>query len=77
MSICESICGLVTECLKNTAMFLYKQPVVKNAVMNTMIMYDNYCESQETVELTAGAEPELDLDDLLAELEGDEDLKFD
>lgn len=76
MSICNSICELVTDCFKQSALFLYKQPIVKNAVTSLFVMYDNYCENQEeTVELTT-AETDSELDDLLAELECDEDLKF-
>ena len=78
MSICNSICELVTDCLKQSVMFLYKQPVVKSTVMSLCVMYDNYYNPEETVELLAGGEmeePEIDLDDLLAELEC-EDLKF-
>ena len=77
MSICNKVGELITECFKQSAMFLYKQPVVKNTVMSLCVMYDNYYNPEETVELLAGGEmeePDFDLDDLLAGLECDLDL---
>ena len=74
-----SCCDTVKDCFKQVAMCLYSQPIVKSTVMSLFLMYDNYCESQETVELIAEgemAEPEFDLDDLLSELEGEENLKL-
>ena len=70
MSICNKLGELVTDCFKQSAMFLYKQPIIKDTVMSLCIMYDNYYNQEEP----ETDEEELDLDDLLAGLENDDDL---
>lgn len=78
MSICNSICKATKDCLLKTALCLYKQPYIKDAVNYALIKYDEYCESSEsnTVELSTKTEMDTsELDDLLADL--DCDLKMD
>ena len=70
MSICNKLCELVTDCFKQSAMYVYDIKVVKDTVIGLLVMYDNYCESSKT----ETDEEEMDLDDLLAGLENDDDL---
>ncbi len=70
MSICNSVCNTVNDCLAKVVICLYKQPIIKKTVTDLFVMYDRYYENQqETVE------EEFNLDDLLADC-GDE-LKMD
>ena len=71
MSICDSVCNAVKDCLQQVVVCLYKQPIVKKTVTDLFIMYDKYYESQQTEE----DEEEFDLDDLLADC--DDELKMD
>ena len=70
MSICNSLCELVTDCFKQSAMYVYDIKVVKDTVIGLLVMYDNYYNQEEP----ETDEEELDLDDLLAGLENDDDL---
>lgn len=71
-----SICDNFKDCLIKITLCLYKQPYIKEAVNFVIIKYDEYCESNEIVELTT--EDDLsELDNLLAELDLDEDLHMD
>ena len=72
MSICDSVCNAVKDCLQQVVVCLYKQPIVKKTVTDLFIMYDKYYESQQTEEED---EEEFDLDDLLADC--DDELKMD
>ena len=71
MSICDSICNAVNDCLSQVVICLYKQPIIKKVVTDLFIMYDQYYENQQTEE----DEEEFDLDDLLADC--DDELKMD
>ena len=69
-----SICDSVKSCLLKTALCLYKQPYIKEAVNYALIKYDEYCESSQsnTTELSVKTEMDTsDLDDLLADLDCD------
>ena len=70
MSICDSVCNAVNNCLAKVVICLYKQPIIKKTVTELFVMYDRYYEVQQDEE-----EEEFNLDDLLAEC--DDELKMD
>ena len=73
MSICDSVCNAVNNCLAQVVICLYKQPIIKKTVTDLFVMYDRYYETQ--YEAVAVDEEEFDLDDLLADCE--DELKMD
>ena len=73
MSICNCICETVKDYLLQAVVCVYNQPIVKDTIMSALIMYDNYCEKQETEETQ---EEEIDLDAMLAEFD-EAELKLD